>query len=119
MERWKKKRKGGKRVKKQRDQEDFPWACVYYFPGYSSNTYNLHRELLLQYGANVNASNSSGHTPLHLCILSEKYAIVKLLLTRGVDSNVVDEEGSTAVQLALTSGIDENEVLTFLADSNR
>lgn len=75
-------------------------------------------ELLLQYGANVNASDSSGRTLLHLCILSEKYAIVELLLTRGADPNAV-EEGNTALQLALALGIDDIEVLTFLSGSNR
>lgn len=39
-------------------------------------------ELLLQYGANVNATDISGQTPLHCCILRGKAAIARLLLTR-------------------------------------
>lgn len=39
-------------------------------------------ELLLQYGANINASDSRGRTPLHLCVVSGKSSIAKLLLTR-------------------------------------
>ena len=39
-------------------------------------------ELLLQYGANVNASDSSGQTPLHCCLLRGKVTIARLLLTR-------------------------------------
>lgn len=39
-------------------------------------------ELLMQYGANVNASDSSGQTPLHWCIIRGKAAFAKLLLAR-------------------------------------
>lgn len=39
-------------------------------------------DLLLQYGASVNAVDSRGQLPLHHCILSGKVAFAKLLLTR-------------------------------------
>lgn len=39
-------------------------------------------ELLLQYGAKINVSDSRGRTPLHHCIISRKPAIAKLLLAR-------------------------------------
>lgn len=39
-------------------------------------------ELLLQYGANINATDSRCHTPLHRCIIKGKAALAKLLLTR-------------------------------------
>lgn len=39
-------------------------------------------ELLLQYGANINATDSRGLTPLHRCILRGKAMFAKLLLTR-------------------------------------
>lgn len=39
-------------------------------------------DLLLQYGANVNALDSRGQLPLHHCILSGKAPFAKLLLTR-------------------------------------
>lgn len=39
-------------------------------------------ELLMQYGANVNASDSSGQTPLHWCIIRGKAAFAKLLIAR-------------------------------------
>lgn len=39
-------------------------------------------ELLLQYGANINAADSRGQMPLHRCILKGKAAIAKLLITR-------------------------------------
>ncbi|XWS51493.1 hypothetical protein CRYUN_Cryun12cG0181200 [Craigia yunnanensis] len=73
-------------------------------------------ELLLQYGANTNASDSRGRTPLHLSIIGRKSAIAKLLLRRGADPHAVDVEGNTTLQLALASGIDDNEVLALLTD---
>lgn len=39
-------------------------------------------ELLLQYGANINASDARGQTPLHCCICGGKATLVKMLLTR-------------------------------------
>lgn len=39
-------------------------------------------ELLLQYGANINACDSRGQMPLHRCILRGKSALAKLLLSR-------------------------------------
>lgn len=39
-------------------------------------------ELLLQYGANINATDSRGQTPLHRCIHRGRTTYVKLLLTR-------------------------------------
>ncbi|KAE8705223.1 ADP-ribosylation factor GTPase-activating protein AGD1 [Hibiscus syriacus] len=66
-------------------------------------------ELLLQYGANVNASDSRGRVPLHLCLVGRKFAIAKLLMSRGADPQAVDGEGKTPLQLALASGINDNE----------
>ena len=39
-------------------------------------------ELLLQYGANINACDSRGQMPLHRCILRGKATLAKLLLSR-------------------------------------
>lgn len=39
-------------------------------------------ELLLQYGANVNATDLRGQTPLHRCILKGRSTLARLLLSR-------------------------------------
>ena len=39
-------------------------------------------ELLLQYGANINSTDSGGQMPLHRCILRGRAALAKMLLTR-------------------------------------
>uniref|UniRef100_A0A6N2NLI6 ADP-ribosylation factor GTPase-activating protein AGD1 n=1 Tax=Salix viminalis TaxID=40686 RepID=A0A6N2NLI6_SALVM len=71
-------------------------------------------ELLLQYGANINASDSKGHTALHYCIISKIYPIAKLLLRRGTDPRAVNGEGKTALQLASGSSIDDGELVIML-----
>lgn len=75
-------------------------------------------ELLMQYGANVNASDSSGQTPLHWCVIRGKAAFAKLLLARGADPHALDAESKTPYTLALGSNFDDNEVLTLLSDTN-
>lgn len=42
-------------------------------------------ELLLQYGANVNSTDSRGRTPLHHCIMKGRPMYARLLLSRYAD----------------------------------
>lgn len=74
-------------------------------------------ELLLQYGANINASDSRGQTPLHRCILKGKASAVRLLLSRGADPQAMDREGKTPLDIAKESNFDDSEVLALLSDS--
>ncbi|KAM7484005.1 hypothetical protein LguiA_000014 [Lonicera macranthoides] len=75
-------------------------------------------ELLLQYGANVNVSDSRGQMPLHRCLLRRKATLAKLLLTRGADPQALNGEGKTPLELALESNLEDSEVLALLSDSN-
>lgn len=77
-------------------------------------------ELLLQYGANVNATDGKGRTPLHHCVLKGRHSFAKLLISRGADPHAVDTEGKTPVQYAMDCGtIDDEEALVLLDDTNR
>ncbi|GAB2297540.1 ADP-ribosylation factor GTPase-activating protein agd3 [Dionaea muscipula] len=71
-------------------------------------------ELLLQYGADLNASDSRGQTPLHRCILRRKASSAKLLITRGAHLRAVNREGKTPLELAEAMNFDDAEVLALL-----
>ncbi len=52
-------------------------------------------ELLLQHGANINARNRFGQTPLALATLKDRKDIVEFLITRGADVNTISTRGNT------------------------
>ncbi|KAG5520525.1 hypothetical protein RHGRI_033190 [Rhododendron griersonianum] len=70
-------------------------------------------ELLLQYGANINASDARGQTPLHRCIRGGKATLVKMLLTRGADPYAVNGEGKTPVELSMEANVEEMRSLFY------
>ncbi|KAK2438939.1 ADP-ribosylation factor GTPase-activating protein AGD3 [Trifolium repens] len=72
-------------------------------------------DLLLQHGADVNACDSRGRTPLHYCITRGKPAAAKVLLLRGANPHVADKEDNTPLKLAIESSCVGNEILTLLS----
>jgi ankyrin repeat protein len=79
-------------------------------------------ELLITYGANINARNLYGRTPLHsLASYQNGRDMVELLISKGADVNVIDNQNSTplhravdlgridTVKLLLSSGADINQ----------
>ena len=63
--------------------------------------------LLLENGANVNAQNQDGRTPLHVASFDGVLEVVRLLLEHGADVEVKDKYGETALQDATYSRHDE------------
>jgi len=61
--------------------------------------------MLLDAGANVNASQPGNETPLHCASGQGNLALIKLLLDRGADPSVVDQNGHDAVWWARTPRI--------------
>jgi ankyrin repeat protein len=61
--------------------------------------------LLLEYGADVNARNDTGSTPLHYAASSGCLSLVKLLLKYGGDPRIKNNEGKTPLDVAIRSDI--------------
>jgi len=59
---------------------------------------------LLDYGADVDARDTSEFTPLRLAALRGKLDTVRLLLDRGADINARDHQGQTPLMVAAFSG---------------
>ncbi len=73
-------------------------------------------ELLIQAGADVNATNSWKITPINIAMLKNHQGCVKLLLDQpNVDVNGKDEKGRTLLHLALVSLNEESfEFIKYL-----
>lgn len=67
-------------------------------------------EALINAGANVNAKDDDGNTPLHLCALSNRLSdaessdIARKLLRKGADPGICNQLGETALALARIRG---------------
>lgn len=80
---------------------------------------------LVSWGADVNASDCNGLTPLHLAVKSAEIIkstrIVRHLLIKGADRLAKDARGKTAMDLANETEFDsqniQNELRTYLVRS--
>ena len=57
--------------------------------------------MLIQAGADVNAREDCGYTPLHCACASGDSAMVKLLIENGADVNAVNHDGQTPLHFAI------------------
>lgn len=64
-------------------------------------------ELLLAYGANINARNSTGRTPLILATNARHVDIAKRLVEAGADVNVADNSNNAPLFHAIHLGLEE------------
>ena len=76
-------------------------------------------ELLLRYGADVNAVDDEGWTALYACAWKQRVEAAKILLAAGVNPNLADVEGRTPIFTAVEWENEELlELLVKVSDLN-
>ena len=81
--------------------------CFFFLQGWQEvhqacrNGLVAHLEQLLYYGAELNARNASGNTPLHVCAVNNQESCARTLLFRGADKNALNFAGQTPYQVRL------------------
>ncbi len=63
-----------------------------------------HLERLLFYGADLDARNASGNSPLHVCAVNAQESCARTLLFRGADRGAHNFAGQTPYQVAVIAG---------------
>lgn len=74
-------------------------SVLHYLSAYGWNTTSL--DLLLRYGANIEATNHFGQTPLHCAVMKDNHLMVSGLLERGANINAIPTNGWTCLHRAV------------------
>ncbi len=61
-------------------------------------------QLLIQYGAKINAKTNERDTPLHLACWNENTTVARWLLALGAKPNLTDKDGNTPLHIAAYMG---------------
>ena len=71
---------------------------------------------ILALGANVNAANALGETPLMLAVKNRHHLIVDILLSEGANIQAVSNEGNDALMIALVTTPLKQRIVTTLLE---
>ena len=81
------------------DFKEIPGVTVLHIASKENNEPEI-IDLLVKSGANVNAQDAEGFTPLHMAAIHGNLKIVKKLVDLEADVNIVTTDGKNAAELA-------------------
>lgn len=77
-------------------------------------------KILIKHGANLNTQDTShGWSALHWAVDFSAVNMVKLLLDSGIDAELIDNDGKTALMLANAKSSPNAEIIRLLSDNRR
>lgn len=71
---------------------------------YFNNSSNEIFKYFISKGANINAKDDTGYTPLHVAAEKNKHWAAKILLERGADVNIESNSKATPYSIAIANG---------------
>ncbi|HUU39879.1 MAG TPA: ankyrin repeat domain-containing protein, partial [Desulfatiglandales bacterium] len=75
-------------------------------------------QMLIKYGADVNAVDVSGRTPLYYAVSSGSEDLVKVLIAKNANVDIADDDGWTVSHLAIMNYKKSNNMLELLLSYN-
>ena len=87
------------KILEEGDFKEIPGVTVLHIASKKNNEPEI-IDLLVKSGANVNAQDAEGFTPLHMAAIHGNLKIVKTLFDLDADVNIVTTDGKNAVELA-------------------
>ena len=87
------------KILEEGDFKEIPGVTVLHIASKENNEPEI-IDLLVKSGANVNAQDAEGFTPLHMAAIHGNLKIVKKLVDLEADVNIVTTDGKNAVELA-------------------
>ena len=89
----------GDKILKEHDFQEIPDVTLLQIASKENNEPEI-IDLLVKFGANVNAQDAEGFTPLHLAAIHGNLKIVRKLVDLKADVNIITTDGKDAAELA-------------------
>ena len=89
----------GDKILKEHDFQEIPDVTLLHIASKENNEPEI-IDLLVKFGANVNAQDAEGFTPLHLAAIHGNLKIVRKLVDLKADVNIITTDGKDAAELA-------------------
>ena len=97
------------------DRKDSEGKTALHLCANSSSNLVDNAKILIENGANVNAVDNMGSTPLHYAVGNENVDMVKFLISiPSIDTKIVDKSGWTPARIAELQGGEDSELFQLL-----